>query len=30
MSVFRGVTLTLALSHDGRGDFHSLIYSMNL
>ena len=25
-----GVTLTLALSHDGRGDFYALIYSMNL
>ncbi len=30
MGVFRGVTLTLALSHDGRGDFHALICSMIL
>ena len=30
MGVFQGVTLTLALSHDGRGDFHALICSMNL
>ena len=30
MGVLRGVTLTLALSHDGRGDFHELIRLMNL
>ena len=30
MDVFRGGTLTLALSYDGRGDFHALICSMNL
>ena len=24
-----GVTLTLALSHQGRGDFHWLIYAVN-
>ncbi len=30
MGVFRGITLTLALSHDGRGDFRALICSMNL
>ncbi len=30
MGVFREVTLTLALSHDGRGDFRALIYSVNL
>ena len=34
MGVFRGVTLTLtltpALSHDGRGDFLGQIYSVNL
>ena len=28
--VFQGVTLTLALSHDGRGDFRALICSTNL
>ena len=30
MGVYRGVTLTLALSLEGRGDFDGLIYMVNL